>query len=205
MKKVILSFAILLISTTAIFSQKYAYIDSEYILSNIPEYKDAQNEIDNLSKQWQKEIEQKLKEVDNLYKAFQNESVLLPEEMKKKRESEIIAAEKEAKELQKKRFGKDGDLFKKRQDLIKPIQDRVYNAIEKRAQEKNYVFVFDKAGSLTIIYADAKYDISDEILDDLGYKLNKPTKPATSSGTGTKAAQPTGGNRENNEKSGERK
>jgi len=125
--------------------------------------------------------------------------------MKKKRESEIIAAEKEAKELQKKRFGKDGDLFKKRQDLIKPIQDRVYNAIEKRAQEKNYVFVFDKAGSLTIIYADAKYDISDEILDDLGYKLNKPTKPAASSGTGTKAAQPTGGNRENNEKSGERK
>lgn len=207
MKKVLLSFAILLISTTAIFSQKYAYIDSEYILSNIPEYKDAQNEIDNLSKQWQKEIEQKLKEVDNLYKAFQNESVLLPEEMKKKRESEIIAAEKEAKELQKKRFGKDGDLFKKRQDLIKPIQDRVYNAIEKRAQEKNYVFVFDKAGSLTIIYADAKYDISDEILDDLGYKLNKPTKPATSTGTstGTKAAQPTGGNKENNEKSGERK
>lgn len=205
MKRLFLSFSILLIASTFTFSQKYAYIDSEYILSNIPEYKDAQNEIDNLSKQWQKEIEQKLKEVDNMYKAFQNESVLLPEEMKKKRENEIIAAEKEAKELQKKRFGKDGDLFKKRQDLIKPIQDKVYNAIEKRAQEKNFVFVFDKAGSLTIIYADAKYDISDEILDDLGYKLNKPSKPATNTGSGTKPAQPTGGNKENTEKQSDRK
>jgi len=205
MKRLFLCLTILLVATSVTYSQKYAYIDSEYILSNIPEYKDAQNEIDNLSKQWQKEIEQKLKEVDNLYKAFQNESVLLPEEMKKKRESEIIAAEKEAKDLQKKRFGKDGDLFKKRQDLIKPIQDKVYNAIEKRAQEKNYVFVFDKVGSLTIIYADAKYDISDEILDDLGYKLNKPSKPAQNTGSGTKPPQTTGGNRENIEKTGERK
>lgn len=205
MKKIFLSISILLLATSFTFSQKYAYIDSEYIMSNIPEYKDAQNEIDNLSKQWQKEIEQKLKEVDNLYKAFQNESVLLPEEMKKKRENEIIAAEKEAKDLQKKRFGKDGDLFKKRQDLVKPIQDKVYNAIEKRAQEKNYVFVFDKAGSLTIIYADAKYDISDEILDDLGYKLNKPNKPASGTGSGTKPPQPTGGSKDNNEKPADRK
>ena len=176
MKKIFFSLVFTLFITGVSFSQKYAYIDSEYIMDNIPEYKDAQAEIDALSKQWQKEIEQKFKEIDNLYKAFQAESVLLPEEVKKKRENEIIASEKEAKDLQKKRFGKDGDLYKKRQDLVKPIQDKVYNAIEKRAQEKNYIFVFDKAGSLTIMYADAKYDLSDDILNDMGYKLNKVTK-----------------------------
>ncbi|MFZ4412503.1 MAG: OmpH family outer membrane protein [Bacteroidales bacterium] len=176
MKKIFFSLVFTLFITGVGFSQKYAYIDSEYIMDNIPEYKDAQAEIDALSKQWQKEIEQKFKEIDNLYKAFQAESVLLPEEVKKKRENEIIASEKEAKDLQKKRFGKDGDLYKKRQDLVKPIQDKVYNAIEKRAQEKNYIFVFDKAGSLTIMYADAKYDLSDDILNDMGYKLNKVTK-----------------------------
>jgi outer membrane protein len=185
MKKLILSLAVICITFGSSFAQKYAYIDSEYIMENIPEYKDAQTELDNLSKQWQKEIEQKFKEIDNLYKAFQAESVLLPEDIKKKRENEIIAAEKEAKDLQKKRFGKDGDLFKKRQDLVKPIQDKVYNAIEKRAQDKNYIFVFDKAGSLTIMYADAKYDISDDILDDLGYKLNKTPKTTTPNTTTT--------------------
>ncbi len=176
MKKIFFSIIILLFITGVGFSQKYAYIDSEYIMENIPEYKDAQAEINTLSKEWQKEIEKKFKEIDNLYKSFQAEAVLLPEEVKKKRENEIIASEKDAKDLQKKRFGKDGDLYKKRQDLVRPIQDKVYNAIEKRAQDKNYIFVFDKAGSLTIMYANSKYDISDDILDDLGYKLNKSTK-----------------------------
>jgi outer membrane protein len=185
MKKLFLSIAFLLFLNPFGFSQKYAYIDSEYIMDNIPEYKDAQSEIDGLSKQWQKEIEQKFKEIDNLYKSFQAESVLLPEEIKKKRENEIIAAEKDAKDLQKKRFGKDGDLYKKRQDLVKPIQDKVYNAIEKRAQDKNYIFVFDKAGSLTIMYADSKYDISDDILNDMGYKLNKAPKVTTNPNTNT--------------------
>lgn len=208
MKKIFLSIAILFISFSGSFAQKYAYIDSEYIMENIPEYKDAQTELDNLSKEWQKEIEKKFKEIDNLYKAFQAESVLLPEDVKKKRENEIIALEKEAKDLQKKRFGKDGDLFKKRQDLVKPIQDKVYNAIEKRAQDKNYIFVFDKAGSLTIMYADAKYDISDDILDDLGYKLNKAPKVSnTNKGTGTQpnqSSQPTQPNRDTKPKQEER-
>lgn len=197
MKKIFLSIAILIISFLSTYAQKYAYIDSEYIMENIPEYKDAQTELDNLSKEWQKEIEKKFIAIDNLYKAFQAESVLLPEDVKKKRENEIIALEKEAKDLQKKRFGKDGDLFKKRQDLVKPIQDKVYNAIEKRAQDKNYIFVFDKAGSLTIMYADAKYDLSDDILEDLGYKLNKAPKVSNTnkntgsgSGTGTQPTQP---------------
>jgi len=198
MKKIILSIAILILSMGSNFAQKYAYIDSEYIMENIPEYKDAQSEIDNLSKQWQKEIEQKFKEIDNLYKAFQAESVLLPEDVKKKRENEIIASEKEAKELQKKRFGKDGDLFKKRLDLVKPIQDKVYNAIEKRAQDKNYIFVFDKAGSLTIMYADAKYDISDDILDDLGYKLNKAAKQTNTTKSSTSQPTQTGRDIKNN-------
>ena len=189
MKKIILSLAIFLMALGSSFAQKYAYIDSEYILENIPEYKDAQSELDNLSKQWQKEIEQKFKEIDNMYKKFQAEAVLLPEDIKKKRENEIIAAEKDAKDLQKKRFGKDGDLFKKRQDLVKPIQDKVYNAIEKRAQDKNFVFVFDKAGSLTVMYADPKYDISDDILDDMGYKLNKVQKQ-TNTNTGKGTTQP---------------
>ncbi len=192
MKKIILSISFVCLLLGATYAQKYAYIDSEYIMENIPEYKDAQTEIDNLSKQWQKEIELKFKEIDNLYKAFQAESVLLPEDVKKKRENEIIALEKEAKDLQKKRFGKDGDLFKKRQDLVKPIQDKVYNAIEKRSQDKNFIFVFDKAGSLTIMYADSKYDISDDILDDMGYKLNKAA-PKTNTNTNNKGTttQPT--------------
>ena len=198
MKKIAFTLIILMfLSYGSSFGQKYAYVDTEYILDNIPEYKDAQSELDQLSKQWQKDIEQKFKEIDNLYKSFQAESVLLPEDVKKKREAEIINSEKDAKDLQKKRFGKDGDLFKKRQELVKPIQDKIYNAIEKRAQDKSYIFIFDKAGSLTIIYSDPKYDISDDILDDMGYKLNKtkgtanpqqkPTTPgsSTKSGTGT--------------------
>jgi len=208
MKKIIFSIALLFLFTGVSFSQKYAYMDSEYIMDNIPEYKDAQAEIDALSKQWQKEIEQKFKEIDNLYKSFQAESVLLPEEVKKKRENEIIASEKEAKDLQKKRFGKDGDLYKRRQDLVKPIQDKVYNAIEKRAQDKNYIFVFDKAGSLTIMYADSKYDISDDILDDLGYKLNKAPKVVKSTNSNSNSeTKPTPSNslRNPNQKQGEKK
>ena len=194
---VIIALMFLTLNTT--FGQKYAYVDTEYILDNIPEYKDAQTELDQLSKQWQKEIEQKFKEIDNLYKNFQAESVLLPEEVKKKREAEIINAEKEAKELQKKRFGKDGDLFKKRQELVKPLQDKIYNAIEKRAQDKSYIFIFDKAGSLTIMYADPKYDISDEILDDMGYKLNKTKTSTTSPGGQQKTANPATNNKRDTE------
>ncbi|MFZ4398389.1 MAG: OmpH family outer membrane protein [Bacteroidales bacterium] len=213
MKKILISTVFLFFCTVVSYAQKYAYVDSEYIMDNIPEYKDAQSEIDMLSKQWQKEIEQKFKEIDNLYKSFQAESVLLPEEVKKKRENEIIASEKEAKELQKKRFGKDGDLYKKRQDLVKPIQDKVYNAIEKRSQDKNYIFVFDKAGSLTIMYADSKYDISDDILNDMGYKLNKAAPKTTNSNTNTNTNTNTDTNnkqsspspRNPNQKLGERK
>jgi len=165
-----------MLSTTVIFAQKFACVDSEYILSNMPEYKQAQKELDDLSVQWQREVESKFQAVDKLYKAFQAESVLLPEELKAKKENEIIAAEKEAKDLQKQRFGNTGDLTKKRSELVKPIQDKIYNAIEKIAQEKSYSIIFDKASGATILYVDAKTDVSDLILAELGYKINSTKK-----------------------------
>lgn len=169
MKKLIVILAALVISAGA-YAQKFAYVDSQYILDNIPEYKTAQAQLDKYSLQWQKEIEGKFDELDKLYKDFQADAILLTEEMRKKREAEILDKEKAAKELQKQRFGKDGDLFKKRQELVKPIQDKIYNALKDYSQTKNYAVVFDKSSDLTILYANPKYDISDEILDSMGYK-----------------------------------
>ena len=165
---------VLLLSVLSLggYAQKYACVDTEYILSNVPEYKQAQKELEEVSVQWQKEVEVKFQAVDRLYKAFQAEAVILPADLKAQKENEIIAAEKEAKNLQKQRFGNDGDLAKKRSELVKPIQDRIYNAIEKVAQEKNYSVVFDKAGGATILYVDNKTDISDLVLAELGYKIS---------------------------------
>ncbi len=189
MKKIILSVVLFFASVIAVNAQKYAYVDTQYILDNMQEYKDAQAEIDQLSIEWQKELEKKFGEIDRMYKQFQVDAVLLPEDAKKKREEAIMTAEKEAKDLQKKRFGKDGDLFKKRQELIKPIQDKVFNAINEYAREKSYSFVFDKSGALTIVYADSKLDISDEVLQKLGItpqqnnnNNNSTTKPAPKPG-----------------------
>jgi outer membrane protein len=151
-----------------VFSQKYAFVDTDYILKNIPEYTDAQDILDDLASEWQKEIEDKFAEVDKLYKEYQAEAVLLPEDMKKQKENEIIQLEKEAKQLQKKRFGVDGDLFKKRQELVQPIQEKVFNAIEEIASIRNFAFVFDKASGATILFAQSKYDISDDVLDEIG-------------------------------------
>lgn len=167
MMKKLLLISLLVLSVSA-YAQKYAYIDSEYILSNMPSYVEAQAELDRLSVNWQKEIEAKFKEIDDMYRKYQQDAVLLPEDAKVKRQNEIINAESEAKELQKKRFGTDGDLYKKREELIKPIQDRVFTAIEEYARERAYAFVFDKAGDMTIVYADSKYDINDAILAKLG-------------------------------------
>jgi len=170
MKKSILITAFAMIFSVTFAQQKYAYVDSEYILENIPEYAAAQNKLDELSIDWQKEIEAKFKEVDSLYKKFETESVLLPEDIKTKRENEIVAKEKEAKALQKQRFGKEGDLYKKRTELVKPIQDKVYNAVEELATEGSYGIIFDKSGSLTMLYSNPKLDKSDEVLEKLGYK-----------------------------------
>lgn len=164
---------IILLSNLFSFSQsgaKFGYVDSEYILSQIPEYKAAQGELDKTSLMWQKEIDGKYSEVDKLYKAYQADAILLTEEMKKKRENEIINREKEVKDLQKQRFGVDGELFKKRQELVKPIQDKVYNAIKAVAEKNGLGFIMDKSGQISLLYASTKYDKSDEVLTVLGYK-----------------------------------
>ncbi len=168
MKKVIALAVLVAFLALPTFAQKYAYIDSEYILENMPDYVEAQAELDRVAVEWQKEIEKQFASIDSMYKKYQTEAITLPENMKQKREEAIINAEQAAKDLQKKRFGKDGDLTKKREELVKPIQDRVFTAIDEYAKEKGYAFVFDVAGSMTIIYADPKWDINDQIMQKLG-------------------------------------
>ena len=170
MKKIILSIVLGTFTLLTAFSQKYAFVDTDYILSHIPTYKAAQDQLDKLSGEWQIEIEAKYKEIDDLYKAYQSEKVLLSEEMKKKREDEIINKEKEVKDLQRKYFGPEGELYQKRQDLVKPIQDEIYNAVKELAAEGNYAVIFDTAEGLTVLYYNPKFDVSDEILQKLGYK-----------------------------------
>jgi outer membrane protein len=168
MKKLI----IILISLFSLssYAQKFAFIDSEYILNNIPTYKAAQDELDKYSQLWQKEVEGKYAEIDDMYKKFQAEKVLLTEDMKSKREEEIVTKEKTVKDLQKKYFGKDGDLFKKREELVKPIQDEIYTAVKEIAADGGFSVVFDTSSGGNIMYSDAKYDKSDQVLQKLGYK-----------------------------------
>ena len=185
-KKLILTLGILIAASAATFAQKFAYVDTEYILGQIPEYKSAQAELDKTSIKWQKEIEAKYAEIDKMYKAYQAEQILLTDDMKKKREADIIAKEKDAKDLQKQRFGVDGELFKKRQELVKPIQDKVYNAIKAIAEKGAYSIIFDKASSdITMLYASSKLDKSDDVLTQLGYKGGSTNKKGSTTGTGT--------------------
>ncbi|MDE6493618.1 MAG: OmpH family outer membrane protein [Bacteroidales bacterium] len=170
MKKIALAIVFALALGLSAHAQKYAYVNTEYILQNIPEFVNAQEEIDKLSIEWQKEIESKFAEIDALYKQFQNDAPLLTQDMKNRRENEIVTKEKAAKDLQKKRFGVDGDLYKRRQELIQPIQDKIYTAIEKRAKQKQFVFVFDRADNTGIMYADPRNDISNDVLKDMGYE-----------------------------------
>mgnify|MGYP001166031944 FL=1 len=170
MKKIFIAALFSLFATMAANAQRYAVIDSKYILDKIPEYKEAQTRLDQFSDLWQKEIEQKQAAVDKMYKDYDAEQVMLPDNLKKKREDEIYNKEKELRDLQRKRFGFEGDLFKKRQELIKPIQDRVYNAVQKLAVDKQYDFILDKSEGITVIFADPKLDKSDEVLKNLGVK-----------------------------------
>ena len=169
MKKAIFILGIIIISNSFSFAQKYAYVDTEYILDNIPAYKAAQKELDDLSVKWQNQIEAKYAEIDKLYKAFQAEQVLLTEEMKRSRENEIIRKEKEVKDYQKAKFGVEGELFKTRQELVKPIQDDIYNAIKEIANTGSYAVIFDKSSQSNILYANSRYDKSDDVLKKLGY------------------------------------
>jgi len=173
MKKLFLIFTLLFAINdwaSAQSAAKFGYVDTDYIMSQIPEYKAAQAELDKTSQQWQKEIETKMAEVEKLRKAYQADAILLTDEMKKKRESEIESREKEVQELQRKRFGVDGEFFKKRQELVKPLQDKVYNAIKAVAEKNGIGFMMDKAGQVALLYANSKYDKSDDVLVYLGYK-----------------------------------
>ncbi len=184
MKKLILVFTLAagLLSGLPVFGQKYAYIDSQYILDNISEYKAAQQQLDQLSVAWQKDIEAKYTVIDKLYKDYQAEQILLTEEMRRKREQEITNKEKEVKEFQKQKFGYEGELFKKKQELIKPIQDKIYNAVKKMATDQGYAVIFDKSGDLVMLYTNPKYDKSDDVLAAMGYKAG--TKGQTDGGSG---------------------
>ncbi len=149
-------------------AQRIAYVDSNYILENIPEYGDAQEEINSLSKGWENEIKAIKQTVEEMYREYQSESVLLSEAQKRKKEEDIVAKEQEARNLQMQYFGPDGELFTKRTELIQPIQEKIYNAINQIAMTKNYAFVFDKATGTTILYCNDKNDISDDVLDEIG-------------------------------------
>ncbi len=170
MKKYFLSAVFILLTTVCVTAQRYAIIDSKYILEKMPEYKESQTKLDQYSALWQQEIEQKQAALDKMYKDFDAEQVMLSDELKKKREDELYNKEKELRDLQKKRFGFEGDLFKKRQELIKPIQDKVYTAIQQLAVEKQYDFILDKSEGITVIFADPKLDKSDDVLRKLGVK-----------------------------------
>jgi outer membrane protein len=151
-------------------AQRYAIVDTRYILDKMPEYKDAQKKLDQFSMAWQKEIDDKQAVLDKMYKDFDAEQVMLSDELKKKREDELFIREKELRDLQRKRFGFEGDLFKKRQELVKPIQDKVFNAIQKIAVSRGFDFILDKSEGITVIFADPKLDRSEDILKELGVK-----------------------------------
>ncbi len=171
MKNFLVTFTtLLLISTAAVAQQRYAIIDTKYILSKIPEYRDADKKLQLVGEQWQKEIDDKQAILDKMYKNYEAEQVMLTDELRKKREDELFVKEKEIRDLQKKRFGYEGDLFKERQKLVKPIQDKVYNAIQKIAVARVYDFILDKSEGITVIFADPKLDKSDEVLRELGIK-----------------------------------
>lgn len=167
MKKLFFTF-IFIFGTAFVFSQKYAYIDSDFILGSVPEYKESKDKLDKLADRWTKEIEERYEVLKMKKDNFAREEVLLPTEEKAKRKEEIEKLETEAMQMQKVRFGVSGDYFQKRQELIKPIQDKVYEAMQKVASKRNYSFVFDKANQSNLIYADSKLDISDEVLKEMG-------------------------------------
>jgi len=153
---------------TGAFAQRFAYVNTDYILANIPAFEEAQDKIDAMSEEWGQEIAKKQKGIEELYRKFQNEQYLLTEEVKKERISQIESKERELKDYQKSKFGYEGELFQKREELIKPIQDDVFAAIEKLAKDRGYDFIFDKANSTTVLFANTKNDRSDDVLRALG-------------------------------------
>jgi len=169
MKKVLLIVGLVASSVLTSYAQKFALIDMEYILKNIPAYEMANEQLNSISRRWQAEVEALQLEAQNMYRAYQADIVFLSAEMRLKRETAIIEKEKEAQELRRKYFGQDGELFKRRESLIKPIQDEIYNAVKQISEEKGYAVIADRASASSIIFASPKIDVSNEVLAKLGY------------------------------------
>ncbi|MBQ9547412.1 MAG: OmpH family outer membrane protein [Bacteroidales bacterium] len=180
---------LLLIVPFATQAQKYACVNTDYVLRNLPDYSQAQQRLDKYVSDWQREIEGKMQELETLRQSFQQEAYLLPDNLKNRRAQEIKTRDQEVRDLQRKRFAADGDLDKKRAELLKPIQDRVYSAIERIAKEKGFTLVLDKAGSATVLFASEKIDITNDVLQVLGVKESDADANAseTTSKTGKKA------------------
>jgi outer membrane protein len=170
MKKIGVLISLLVLTSALTMAQKYAFVDSEYIRKNIPAFNSAQDQLDKLSKQWEKEVADGYAVVEQMYKSYQNDAVLLSQDMKAKREEAIVNKEKEMKDLQNKYFGMEGELFKKREELVKPIQDEILKAIKEIAAEGSYAVIFDTAAGGNILFANPKFDLSDQVLEKLGYK-----------------------------------
>jgi len=172
MKKIVLVIAFVVVTISATFAQNFAYVNSEYILKHIPEYTAAQKQLDDLSQKWQQEVDQQYAEIEKMYKAYQNDQVLLNEDMRRRREDEIVKKEKEVKDYQKQKFGFEGELFKQRQQLVQPIQQRVSKAIQDIAQTQGFDLVLDRGQEVTFLYANPKLDKSNDVIIKLGLKPN---------------------------------
>ncbi len=191
MKKLHIIFAFLVFASFSTFAQRFVYVDTEFILQRIPEHQKAQEELNAISEKWRAEIEEKYKEIERLYKQYQAEQVLLTDDMKIQKQKEIEEKEKAAREFQKQKFGFEGDLFKKKQELIKPIQDKIYKEIQKLAEEKSYDFIFDRANGPSMLFATPKYDRSEDILKALGItSVPQPGAKAAPSTATPPSAQP---------------
>jgi outer membrane protein len=176
MKKAILLLAFTLLTLTGAFAQRFAYVDSDYILKHMPEYASAQKQIEALSVQWQKEVDQRFQEIDRLYKAYQADQVLMTADMKKRPEAEIADKEKTAKDFQREKFGPDGELTKKSYAIIKPVQDKMTKAIQAVAENESLDMIFDKNSEVLMLFANPRYDKSNDVLTKLGLKNATPAK-----------------------------
>ena len=170
MKKLITTLLFVVVLSFGAFAQRFAYVDSDYILKHIPEYNAAQKQLDALSGQWQKEVDDRFAEIEKLYKTYQADQVLLTEDMRKRREAEIMEKEKEAKEFQRVKFGFEGDLFQQRTRLVKPIQDKVSKAVQAVADAQQLDMIFDKNSEIMLLYANPRLDKSNDVVARLGYK-----------------------------------
>jgi outer membrane protein len=170
MKKIILLLSFTLLTATAAFAQRFAYVDSDYILKHMPEYISVQKQLNALSDEWQKAVDDKFAEVDRLYKAYEADQVLMTPDMKKRREAEIADKEKDAKDFQQKKFGPDGELAQRSSALIKPIQDRIAKAIQAVAESDDLDMIFDKNSEVIMLYANPRYDKSADVITKLGLK-----------------------------------